>query len=86
MAGMEQLCFCHQILLAGLKGAGRCPNILANVCEILQGMEETPAGFLESLMEWYHIYPFDLLTADHQSDMIMSFIGQSAPDIHSKLQ
>ena len=38
-------------------------------------------------MEGYHMYtPFDLLATDRQPDVIPSFIGQSAPDIRSKLQ
>lgn len=30
--------------------------------------------------------PFDSMAADHQADVVVSFIGQSAPDIRSKLQ
>ncbi|CAD7688336.1 unnamed protein product [Nyctereutes procyonoides] len=75
------------VLLAGLKGAGRRPTNLAKVRAIVQGKEETPAGFLERLIEGYRMdTPFDPLAEDRQPDVIMSFIGQSASDIRNKLQ
>ena len=59
-AGREQLHLYRQVLLAGLKGAGRCPINLAQVRAVTQGPEETPAAFLERLMEAYRMYtPFD---------------------------
>lgn len=87
VAGREQLRLYRQILLTGLWGAGRCPTNLAKVRAIMQGSEETPAGFLERLMEGYRMYtPFDPQAPDWQAEVIMSFIGQSAPDIRVKLQ
>ncbi|XP_062062404.1 uncharacterized protein LOC133770372 isoform X3 [Lepus europaeus] len=86
-AGRERLRLYRQILLTGLRGAGRRPTNLAKVRAITQGNEETPAGFLERLMEGYRMYtPFDPQAPDRQSDVIMSFIGQSAPDIRTRLQ
>ncbi|KAL6092041.1 hypothetical protein STEG23_022247, partial [Scotinomys teguina] len=86
-AGRDRLRLYRQILLAGLKGAGRRPTNLAKVRAIVQGPEETPAGYLERLMEGYRMYtPFDPQAQDRQADIIMSFIGQSAPDIRTKLQ
>lgn len=71
----------------GLQGSGRRPTNLAKVRAIIQGPAETPAGFLERLLEGYRMYtPFDPMAAHHQADIIMSFIRQSAPDICSKLQ
>lgn len=87
VAGRERLRLYRQILLAGLRGAGKRPTNLAKVRAVVQGAEETPAGFLERLMEAYRMYtPFDPLAGDRQGDVIMSFIGQSAPDIRNKLQ
>ncbi|XP_035305883.1 uncharacterized protein LOC118239406 [Cricetulus griseus] len=86
-AGRERHRLYRQTLLAGLKGAGRRPTNLAKVRAVVQGLEETPAGFLERLMEAYRMYtPFDPQAQDREADIIMSFIGQSAPDIRTKLQ
>lgn len=53
----------------------------------MQESKETPAGFLERLMEGNRMYtPFDPLAPDRQAEVIMSFIGQSAPDIRVRLQ
>ncbi|CAD7671625.1 unnamed protein product [Nyctereutes procyonoides] len=87
VAGRERLRLYRQVLLAGLKGAGHRPTNLAKVRAIVQGKDETPAGFLERLIEGYRMYtPFDPLAEDRQPDVIMSFIGQSASDIRNKLQ
>uniref|UniRef100_A0A5F9DJT5 Uncharacterized protein n=1 Tax=Oryctolagus cuniculus TaxID=9986 RepID=A0A5F9DJT5_RABIT len=87
VACRERLRVYRQTLLVGLKGAGKRPTNLAKVRAIIQGQEETPAGFLECLMEGYRMYtPFDPLAAERQLDVIMSFIGQLAPDIQNKLQ
>uniref|UniRef100_A0A5F9C289 CCHC-type domain-containing protein n=1 Tax=Oryctolagus cuniculus TaxID=9986 RepID=A0A5F9C289_RABIT len=60
VAGRERLRLYRQILLKGLRGAGRRPTNLAKVRAIMQGNEETLAGFLERLMEGYRMYtPFD---------------------------
>ena len=85
--GRERLRLYRQTLLAGLKGAGRRPTNLAKIRTVLQGAGETPAGFLERLMEAYRMYtPFDPASEDRQGEVIMAFIGQSAPDIRNKLQ
>ncbi|XP_041585849.1 uncharacterized protein LOC121476194, partial [Vulpes lagopus] len=87
VAGRERLRLYRQVLLAGLRGAGRRPTNLAKVRAIGQGKDEAPAGFLERLIEGYRMYtPFDPLAEDRQPDVIMSFIGQSASDIRNKLQ
>lgn len=60
IAGRERLCLYLQILLAGLRGAGKRSTNLAKVRAVVKGAEETPAGFLERLMEAYCMYtPFD---------------------------
>ena len=66
-AGREQLRLYHQVLLAGLKGAGRLPTNLAQVRAVTQGPEETPAAFLERFMEAYRMYtPFDPSSPEHR--------------------
>ena len=86
-AGREQLRLYRQVLLVGLKGAGRCPTNLAQVIAVTQGPEETPAAFLEKLMEAFCMYtPFDPSSPEHRGNVSMAFIGQSAPDIRNKLQ
>ena len=62
-AGREQLRLYRQALLAGLKGAGRRPTNLAQVRAVTQGPEETPAAFLERLMEAYLCTPLSILVA-----------------------
>ncbi|CAD7678849.1 unnamed protein product [Nyctereutes procyonoides] len=72
VAGRERLRLYRQVLLAGLKGAGRRPTNLAKVRAIVQGKDETPAGFLERLIEGYRMYtPFDPLAEDRQPDVII---------------
>ena len=86
-AGREQLHLYRQVFLAGLKGAVRRPTNLAQVRAVTQGLEETPAAFLERLMEAYRMYtPFDPSSPEHKGNVSMAFIGQSAPDIRNKLQ
>lgn len=86
-AGRERLTVFRWALVAGLKGAVRRPTNLAKVREILQGPVEPPSVFLERLMEAYRRYtPFDPASPGHQAAIAMAFIGQSAPDIKTKLQ
>jgi hypothetical protein len=49
----ERLTVFCQALVAGLRGAGRCPINLAKVREILQEEKKPPAVFLERLLEAY---------------------------------
>ena len=83
-AGREQLRLYRQVLLAGLKGARRRPTNLAQVRAVTQGLEETTVAFLERLMEAYRMYThFDPSSPEHQGNVSMAFIGQSAPDIRN---
>ena len=71
----------------GLKGAGRRPTNLAQVRAVTRGLEETPAAFLERLIEAYRMYtPFDPSSPEHRGNVSMAFVEQSAPDIRNKLQ
>jgi hypothetical protein len=77
----------HRALVAGLRGAGRRPNNLAKVIEILQEGKEPPAVFLECLLEAYRRYtPFDPTSEGQQVAVAMAFIGKSASDIRRRLQ
>ena len=51
--GREQLTIFCRALVAGLRGAGRCPTNLAKVTKILQEEKELTIVFLECLLEAY---------------------------------
>lgn len=58
-AGREHLHLYCQILLVGLNRASKCPTNLTKVRAIIKRSDESPAGFLERLLEWYRMYtPF----------------------------
>ncbi|XP_076414026.1 uncharacterized protein LOC143269967 [Peromyscus maniculatus bairdii] len=85
--GREHLRLYRQLLLAGLRGAARRPTNLAQVRNVTQGKEETPAAFLERLREAYRMYtPYDPEDPGQAPGVILSFIYQSNPDIRAKLQ
>ncbi|XP_059108216.1 uncharacterized protein LOC131900914 [Peromyscus eremicus] len=85
--GREHLRLYRQLLLAGLRGATRCPTNLAQVRNMIQGKDETPAAFLERLREAYRMYtPYDPEDPGQAPGIILSFIYQSSPDIRAKLQ
>ena len=68
-AGREQLRLYRQVLLSGLKGAKRRPTNLAQVRAVTQGPEETPAAFLERLMEAYRCTRLLILVALNIGEM-----------------
>uniref|UniRef100_A0A7N9D5W1 CCHC-type domain-containing protein n=1 Tax=Macaca fascicularis TaxID=9541 RepID=A0A7N9D5W1_MACFA len=85
--GRESLRIYHQALLAGLKGAGKCPTNLAKVRTITQERDESPAAFMERLLEGFRMYtPFDPEALEHKATVAMAFIDQAALDIKGKLQ
>ncbi|XP_054571379.1 uncharacterized protein LOC129148940 [Eptesicus fuscus] len=80
--GREHLSSYRQALVAGLRAASRRPTNLAKVREVVQGPTESPAVFLERLMEAYRRFtPFDPQSEDQRASVAMAFIGQSATDI-----
>lgn len=86
-AGRTHLRLYRQLLIAGLRGAARRPTNLAQVKQVLQRAEETPAAFLERLKEAYRMYtPYDPEDPGQATGLAMAFIWQSAPDIRNKLQ
>uniref|UniRef100_A0A7N9IG22 Core shell protein Gag P30 domain-containing protein n=1 Tax=Macaca fascicularis TaxID=9541 RepID=A0A7N9IG22_MACFA len=54
--GRESLRIYRQALLAGLKGAGKRPTNLAKVRTITQERDESPAAFMERLLERFRMY------------------------------
>lgn len=86
-AGRGHLRLYRHLLIEGLRGAGRHPTNLAQVKQVTQGGDESPAAFLERLKEAYRMYtPQDPEDQGQATNVSMSFIWQSAPDIRNKLQ
>lgn len=86
-AGRRCLRSYRQLLIAGLRAAARRPTNLAQVKQVIQGSEESPLAFLERLKEAYRVYtPFNPDDPAHATNVCMSFIWQSYPDIKGKLQ
>ena len=85
--GKERLRVYHQTLLGGLKAAARKPTNLARVRDVQQGLTESPATYLERLMEAFRQYtPMDPEAEGTQAALIMHFVNQAAPHIRKKLQ
>ena len=85
--GKERLWVYRQTLFGGLKAAARKPTNLARVGDVQQGPTESPAAFLERLMEAFGQYtPMDPEAEGTQDALTMHFVNQEAPDIRKKLQ
>ena len=84
--GKERLRVYCQTLLGLLKAAARKPTNLARV-DVQQGPIESPAAYLERLMEAFRQYtPMDPEAEGTQAALIMHFVNWAAPDIRKKLQ
>lgn len=58
--GRQHLKVYRQTLMAGLRGAARRPTNLTKVREVVQGPEESPAAYLERLMDAFRRFtPYD---------------------------
>ena len=80
--GKERLWIYHQTLLGGLKADARKPTNLARVGDVQQGPTESPAAFLERLMEAFRQYtPMDPEAEGTQAALIMHFVNQVAPTL-----
>lgn len=67
--------------------AARKPTNLAKVGNVQQEKDESPAAFLERIMEAFHTYtPMDPEALESKAAVIMDFVNQSAIDIRKKLQ
>ena len=85
--GRGRLLVYHQTLMAGLRAAARKPTNLAKVYSVLQGKTESPATYLERLMEAFRQFtPMDPEAPENQAAVVMSFVNQAALDIKKKLQ
>ena len=67
--------------------AARKPTNLAKVGNVQLGKDESPAAFLEWIMEAFRTYtPMDPEALESKAAVIMAFVNQSAIDIRRKLQ
>ena len=85
--GRERLRVYCQTLMAGLRAAARKPTNLAKVNLVRQEPTESPAAFLERLMEAFRQYtPMDPQAEESCAAVLLAFVNQAAPDIRRKLQ
>ena len=74
-------------LMAGLWAAARRPTNLAKVNQVRQEPNESPAAFLERLMEAFRQYtPMDPQADESHAAVLLAFVNQASPDIRRKLQ
>ena len=84
--GRECLRVYRQTLMAGLRAAVRKPTNLSKVNLIRQEPNESPAAFLERLMEAFRQYtPMEPQADESRAAVLLAFINQAAPDIRRKL-
>ena len=77
----------RQTLMAGLRAAARKLTNLAKVNLIRKEPTESPAAFLERLMEAFRQYtPMDPQAEESRAAVLLAFVNQAAPDIRKKLQ
>lgn len=85
--GKERLRVYRQALMEGLRAAARKPTNLAKVGSVQQGKDESPAAFLERIMEAFRTYtPIDPEAPESKAAVLVAFVNQSAADIRRKLQ
>ena len=85
--GRERLQVYRQTLMAGLRAATRKPTNLSKVNLVRQEPNESPAAFLERLMEAFRQYtPMDPQADESPTAVLLAFVNQAAPDIRRKLQ
>ena len=84
--GREGLQVYHQTLMAGLRGAARKPTNLAKINSVRQEPNESPAAFLERIMEAFRQYtPMDPQADESRAAVMLAFVNQAAPDIKKKV-
>ena len=77
----------RQTLMAGLRAAARKPTHLAKVNLVRQKPTESPAAFLERLMEAFRQYtPMDPQAKESPAAVLLAFVNRAVPDIRKKLQ
>ena len=73
--------------MSGLPAAARKPTNLEKVNLVRQEPAESPAAFLERLMEAFRQYaPMDPQAEESRAAVLLAFVNQAAPDIRRKLQ
>ena len=73
--------------MAGFQAAARKPTNLAKVNLVRQEPNESPAAFLERLMEAFRQYtPMDPQANESRAAVMLAFVNQAALDIRRKLQ
>ena len=73
--------------MAGLWAAARKPTDLVKVNLVRQEPTESPAAFLERLMEAFRQYtPMDPQAEESRAAVLLAFVNQAAPDTRRKLQ
>ena len=73
--------------MAGLRAAARKPTSLAKINSVRQEPNESPAAFLERIMEAFRQYtPMDPQADESREAVMLAFVNQAAPDIRKKLQ
>ena len=76
----------RQTLMAGLRGAARKPTNLAKINPVRQQPNESPAAFLERIMEAFRQYtPMDPQADESRAAVMLAFVNQAAPDIKKKV-
>jgi hypothetical protein len=76
----------HQSLSTGLKTAALRSTNLTKIHDVRQGSDESPAAFLEQLIEAFLQYtPYDPSSEEHKATVTMAFIDQASRDIRKKL-
>ena len=76
----------HQTLMAGLRAAARKPTNLAKINPVRQEPNESPAAFLEKIMEAFRQYtPMDPQADESRAAVMLAFVNQAAPDIKKKV-
>ena len=74
-------------LMAGLRATARKPTNLTKVNLVRQEPTESPAAFLERLMEAFRQYtPMDPQAEESRAAVLLAFVNQAAPDMRKKLQ
>ncbi|XDB67048.1 hypothetical protein ABFV05_020664 [Capra hircus] len=85
--GRERLQVYRQTLMAGLRAAARKPTNLAKINSVRQEPNESPAAFLERIMEAFRQYtPMDPQADESRVAVMLAFVNQAAPNIRKKLQ
>ncbi|XP_043777485.1 uncharacterized protein LOC122706384 [Cervus elaphus] len=85
--GRERLRVYRQTRMTGPRAAARKPTNLAKVNLVRQEPAESPAAFLERLMEAFRQYtPMDPQAEESRTAVLLAFVNQAAPDIRRKLQ